>query len=810
VGEALKGRAVLHVAPDAWIPADRQPFRVELEMDARIAGDEMKGAYKVTAVSSASPGVQKQFAGRSGELAGRAATEAPPNLPEKATFELRLHGALIGGDPAASERCMVVQLALDGDRVVSAFRALWDREGNVCNHAVAVTKGIALTRLPDGLKGRIEIEAETLDMEPAVYDFEIEARAVSRLASSPAGGMPGLERLASKPDRGIVGLYRLRVTAEGGGMTERECNFDGEWSEGLTPWKLDARPWFVTPAGFVPPQPGEHPRLLFRKSDLPALRKKAETPEGKAILARLRQTLNGGDGETMPKGYSTAIKAYGGGTVKDDEGQRVSGEIGIYTMSHVAGYGLLYQLTGDGKYAELGRQCFEKALQGIRDRDNRYSFRMPGGALRAGVTLGWYAVGYDLCYDGWDAATRERFGRAIAEYDEGKEDRDARTNLDLATIARGTISPGSNHFGMEIGGTGLALLAVRGEPFVDQKRIEALLKINERNIVRNLTLGFGDGGFFAEGDGTGSMSSQIAFIGALQAWKNAGGHDYIVVERPNARMMALKWIYLTVIRDGKPDFWPQRGAYPHNIWTRTGLSGAGYFSIGMGGVTEEQKAAMKWYYDRFLLEHDVKNGTPYDTVSEYPHFAVCSFVNWPVGVEARNPAEVLPRCFRDTIHGFVGWRNRWQDTNDVVISVLLKPTRGYYETVPDGTLKIMGFGRQFSWGPAVGDVTHWWQDERAAATVLTTKNVSTAVDFTGLSGAEMLLATTGGGNGFSVETSAGKTVQGTPFRGRGTTLTVKCFPEGRAPAPTAKDGVITVGKRTVAVKDGNIVLGKVE
>ena len=62
------------------------------------------------------------------------------------------------------------------------------------------------------------------------------------------------------------------------------------------PAYADNRPWHVRPEGFTAPEPGEHPRLLFRKSDLPALRKKAQTPEGKAILKRLRQLLDGKDG----------------------------------------------------------------------------------------------------------------------------------------------------------------------------------------------------------------------------------------------------------------------------------------------------------------------------------------------------------------------------------------------------------------------------------------------------------------------------------------------------------------------------------
>ena len=39
---------------------------------------------------------------------------------------------------------------------------------------------------------------------------------------------------------------------------------------------------------------------------------------------------------------------------------------------------MLYQLTGEQKYAEFGRQCFEASLAGKRDRDDRYSFMGPG------------------------------------------------------------------------------------------------------------------------------------------------------------------------------------------------------------------------------------------------------------------------------------------------------------------------------------------------------------------------------------------------------------------------------------------------
>ena len=60
----------------------------------------------------------------------------------------------------------------------------------------------------------------------------------------------------------------------------------------------------------------------------------------------------------------------------------------------------------------------------------------------------------------------------------------------------------------------MALLAVLDEPGVDQVRIRKLLPASEISMMRNLSEGFGDGGFFAEGDGTGSISSQLSFLPA--------------------------------------------------------------------------------------------------------------------------------------------------------------------------------------------------------------------------------------------------------------------------------------------------------
>ena len=40
---------------------------------------------------------------------------------------------------------------------------------------------------------------------------------------------------------------------------------------------------------------------------------------------------------------------------------------GLDRLWHAAGFGMLYQITGEKKYADMGRQCAEKMLEGQRD-----------------------------------------------------------------------------------------------------------------------------------------------------------------------------------------------------------------------------------------------------------------------------------------------------------------------------------------------------------------------------------------------------------------------------------------------------------
>lgn len=546
--------------------------------------------------------------------------------------------------------------------------------------------------------------------------------------------------------------------------------------------RFPGTPWPADVPGFVPLQPGEHPRLLFRRTDLPKLRQRMNTPEGQAIIRRLKVQLNGSDGLSMPKiGAAAAAKG-------DDE----SGQAGVYSFSHTAGFGLLYQITGDKRYADLARQCMDKALEGTPNFDPRYGFKNPNGALRAGPSLGWTAVGYDLCYDGWDEEYRVRVARAIAEYNPGRW-------MSLPELARGDRQhPGSNHWGMIVGGAALALLGIMNDPGVDMAKIKPLLEASANSIKVQLTQGWGSGGFYVEGDGTGSMSSHIALLSAIQAWRVAGGKDFHT-PRPYAQWMNMKWFFLTAL-GGNPEnlraSFPERGEYPHNIWTRNGLSGGCYFGIGFGVATAEQQAAMLWFYNHSgLRDLDAKNGWGLDAPSAYPHHSVLAFVNWPVGMAEKNPGEVLPRAMMDDKAGFYAWRNRWQDRNDVIISILTRSVRGNHGCKAENTLTIQHGGRKMKWGTISGGFKSDFAPAPDGSTIMTTGDGSClAIDFSGASGADALLVMTGPGAPAAGAIDAG----GTKF----SVLTLG----GKAADPKAEGAKLIIGRQTISREGSSIVL----
>ena len=228
-----------------------------------------------------------------------------------------------------------------------------------------------------------------------------------------AAGQAGELRLAIKVailaghhcPGGAEGEFTLAMKLRGGAV---DGTYTGTFRhEGRTGriWGV-ARPAPAPVPAHVPVQPGEHPRLAFRRADLPALRSKAETPEGKALLHRLRQILRDPDGVLQDR---------------------------------AAGRGLLHLLTGEKRQAEMARELLERAAG-------------PRGHVAYSPHLLATALAYDFCYDAWDAAYRQGLAHELHRTACSAEDRytawRAWSPWEAETAARAAF----------------AALAVRGDP----------------------------------------------------------------------------------------------------------------------------------------------------------------------------------------------------------------------------------------------------------------------------------------------------------------------------------------------------------
>jgi len=118
------------------------------------------------------------------------------------------------------------------------------------------------------------------------------------------------------------------------------------------------------PAGFVPLRPGQRPRILFRKADIPALKARLATPLGKVLFEKMGQ----------PK----TIDAVGAG--------------------------IKYQLTGRAEFAEQAREFAAAHMAG---KGPGYSQRTAWGRQPEQV-----ALAYDLCFDAWP----EDFRKQVVAY----------------------------------------------------------------------------------------------------------------------------------------------------------------------------------------------------------------------------------------------------------------------------------------------------------------------------------------------------------------------------------------------------------
>jgi hypothetical protein len=382
--------------------------------------------------------------------------------------------------------------------------------------------------------------------------------------------------------------------------------------------------------------------------------------------------------------------------------------------------------------------------------------------------------------------------------------------------------PSGNHWGARVGGVSLTLLAIAGDPGIDQPWVEKSLAKVENDLCATFISGFGDAGWFAESSGASQVSS-TGITPALQAFKVAAGKDY--TDRPNVRWMTMRWAYDLFSRKGRASYacrmMSGNASYGTEDFLTTkhnggGMSHGGHFSQGFGVVPDADRAALLWTWQNVAKP---VVGDTYDAVN-YPHRAILAYLNWPIGVEARNPNTVLSKVRFDSLHGYVSFRNRWQDENDLVLTSWLQTgPRGWIGRsgpVAPGTdhtnVYLYAYGKRLNVGRVAGGTPAVvWSSEDGSGQ-FTNGNGWFAVDYSGCSGSDALIVncTLPSGNTNPTVWSIG----GKGSESGGRTLTILSVSrDGIHPKPqrhpTDKNRII-IGGQTVSFAAGRVTFTPLE
>jgi len=561
--------------------------------------------------------------------------------------------------------------------------------------------------------------------------------------------------------------------------------------------------WPAPVKDFVPLKAGEHPRLFFRPADLPTLRDRAKTPEGKMIIERTKFLLDGAD------------------HVRDQ---------GKFTLWDGAAFGFLFQVTGEQKYADLARQSVDAAWSGRRDKDGRYGVNPPDEPLRAGPSISAMAMAYDLAYTGWPADYRKEQAQKIMTWSQQVRKKGGKVSLEQLSLRPVNPNPISNHFGLQVGGAGITILALKGDPELtaeQQKLLEQYQAGVDKNLVKTFTYDHGQTGYFGEHAGPGTINTTWTITPLLAAERIAHGRDWL----SNPAQRAPEWLTLRFVMQTLPT--PKgpmytnptagRGGYGGDEMQQDGGHHATYFCQGFGAVRPQYRPALQWVYEKFVepLEQkqyaaQIPSGQKSFDAFGVPHRPMFSFVFWPIGQKAENPEKTMPKAVGDPHFGQYIFRNRWQDENDTIVAIL------FGARTDDKLRRMMVWsnGQQMTFGNVTPVTTGSGKVGKAnvdnfvpltdGSGSVSAGGSTIGVDYSGTSGAQVVVVMTGPAATGTLGGSADKTKSKVHTIESGgvkySILTVD--PSGKHPAPADNAGTVALGGQTIKLDGNKIVFGK--
>lgn len=318
-----------------------------------------------------------------------------------------------------------------------------------------------------------------------------------------------------------------------------------------------------------------------------------------------------------------------------------------------------------------------KALETIRAiYENPEQERLPHkgyGLSRAMMQLG-LALPYAWCRQHWTAKERKFAENKI------NQALDAWLTYDHANFGN---ERGSNWVAVCRGGE-LTLLIAANQQVKRPERYDFLVE----QLLLHMQNGYGSLG--ASQEGMGYIEYGVSFLlKAVYAAASAGDS--------------------TLFKEAQKHEWWRLAMYAESFqpferkFLMTGVAGSGAYNEGFASlllnqVPESQLPYYTWWYDRHM-------GTqaPYPAAEKFDNHragTIWAIIYYPIDHTSLDPTNVFPIATADD-HGYYFFRNRWQDENDILLSLMADcHHHGNAWDQPEVfSLNLMGYNTRFFGGP---------------------------------------------------------------------------------------------------------------
>lgn len=403
------------------------------------------------------------------------------------------------------------------------------------------------------------------------------------------------------------------------------------------------------------PRAKTHPRLFFGPEDMPGIRVRLESPQGRAIADRLNGLL-----------------------AKNASGPEL-GQI-------AAGWALRYAWLGD-------KQACEKALQVAETAASECSNRLVAGKKTQGPDLPLLrgalglAVAYDLCSLSWPLERRMTVAQTLVHLSQElvSPQSDKSTAIPIsATVLENAVG-------------GLAGLTLLGDPGAPSDL--AVSTHTARTQVERYLASLGDKGWGREGFGELRQAVGQGLGAFLLAWRHSQGDDL-------ATPSAAHWwasLYATLLLPpqtpgGAPEL-PYYGlartsdpSRPEQSW-ETGPAQGGDVAAVLAISDAASRAALQWSFERCLGEQGSRT---YDITK--PSDVLFVILGLPAGDTTLAPATIFPRAYTDEQAGLIVLRNRWNGYDDSVASIYAnaRPIPGRASYADAGSFRLLALGGRWA------------------------------------------------------------------------------------------------------------------